>query len=229
MREALEHTFGGFPVDKLHDLEVTSDGGVLVGGDSGSRQEGNKESVNYGGWDYWLIYLDSSGTKLWERTYGGSDYEHLKDVTACDDGGFVLCGFSSSPPSGVKTSPNYGFSHVWVVRIDQNGNQLWDGSYGGGQEGYGGSSLQVPGARIFATESGYVFASHSASVTPSGNKTIAGYAGKDWWLVHLSLSLPWFQFAPNSFSNSVATEIQLPIPPATNDVLKVFRSRVRPP
>jgi len=36
----------------------------------------------------------------------------------------------------------------------------------------------------------------------------------------------WLAFSTNTVFD---TEIQLPIPPATNDVLKVFRSRVRPP
>ena len=56
-------------------------------------------------------------TAVWNRTYGGDDYDHFYDLTACADGGYALVGNT------------YSFSEdtydVWVVRTDDDGTAIW--------------------------------------------------------------------------------------------------------
>jgi hypothetical protein len=92
-------------------------GGFLLGGPSSSHAGGNKEAVNYGNSDYWVVRIDSDGNKLWDQAYGGSSSDILTALAAAGDGGFLLAGQSSSPPSGTKTAPRRGASDYWLVKV----------------------------------------------------------------------------------------------------------------
>ena len=66
----------------------------------------------------------SYGTKHLE----GSLEDELSSIVPAPDGGYLLAGTSSSPVSGDKTAP--GATDYWVVKIDGQGNKLWDKTFG---------------------------------------------------------------------------------------------------
>lgn len=170
-----DKAFGGGNHDYLLSLEPTPDGGCLAAGYSYSGVEGNKTSANSGGADFWVLRLDSGGNKLWEATYGGTAEDILRVVRSSGDGGYLLAGQSASPVSGTKSSPNYGGSDFWVVRIDGSGNKLWDQSYGGtGSDQLWSFVVGMDGELAMGgwSDSG-----------PSGNKTNPGYGLSDFWIV----------------------------------------------
>src|SRR5262245_56583567 len=73
-----QRSFGGTNSDFLNCLRQTSDGGYILGGYSSSGINGSKTSTNYGVQDLWIIKLDTTGNKVWEKTFGGtnSDYAY---------------------------------------------------------------------------------------------------------------------------------------------------------
>src|SRR5690606_24162145 len=75
------------------------------------------------------IRLDSNGNKLWDRTFGGLDYDFLYALQQTPDGNFILGGYSESGVNGDKTA-TIGLPDYWVVKIDGNGNKLWDKTLG---------------------------------------------------------------------------------------------------
>jgi len=172
-----EQNYGGIGDDVMRKVQQTADGGFLLCGDSGSPPSGNKTADKIGGYDYWVVRLDSNGQKLWDKVYGGTydDLAWSAELTA--DGGLVLVGGSISQPSGTKTSPNYGSYDFWVVRLDANGNQLWDRSFGGTGDDTAYCVSQTP-------EGGFVVAGRSDS-PPSGNKTSPLFDNSDFWVVWL--------------------------------------------
>jgi hypothetical protein len=121
--------FGGTHDDQLQAVVSTKDGGFLLGGFSNSSADGNKTSANYGANDIWIIRVDSSGSKVWEQTYGGSADDRLFELLALDDGGFLLFGYSSSVSDGNKTSPKLGYLDHWLIRVDEHGQKLWDHTF----------------------------------------------------------------------------------------------------
>lgn len=142
-----------------------ADGGFMVGGSSEGGRQGTKDAPNYGRQDFWLIRLNANGEKLWDKSYGGNQPDHFSDMDQTSDGGFILGGTSSSGISGNKTSPHYGQGDAWVVRVDAQGNKLWDKSFGGtGHEGLSvvketadggfiiGGGVQVPFGPFGATQ-----------------------------------------------------------------------------
>jgi hypothetical protein len=172
-----QRTFGGTNDDTLTSLEQTSDGGFILGGYSYSGTDGNKDSTNFGGADFWVLRLDANGNRVWEKSFGGSDNDFLYSLQQTSDGGYIVGGSSRSGVSGNKTAPNFGFNDFWVVRLDAQGGRLWDISFGGSSSDYLQSLAQ-------AADGGFVLGGYSASGT-DGDKTAPNLGNNDFWLVRL--------------------------------------------
>src|SRR5690606_15307645 len=95
---------------------------------SGDKSEGNRGQGLY---DYWIVKIDGDGNKIWDKTVGGNDSDRLSRVTSTSDGGFLLAGTSYSPTSGDKSEDNRGLDDYWIVKIDGDGNKIWDKTIGG--------------------------------------------------------------------------------------------------
>jgi len=173
-----QRSFGGELPDRLSALQQTSDGGYVLGGYSSSPPSGNKTSANHGGWDYWLIRLDANGDKVWEQSFGGSGNDELFSVRETSGGGFILGGRSSSPVSGTKTSTNWGGNDYWAVRVDRNGVQIWDRSYGGSAEDVLKSVRET-------ADGGFVLGGYSASAPGEGKTSPRVSRAQDAWLVRV--------------------------------------------
>jgi len=70
--------------------------------------------------DHWIVKLDASGNKTWDKTIGGGDLDVLFSVKQTSDGWYALAGSSHYGISGDKTEVSQGFgSHdYWVVKLD---------------------------------------------------------------------------------------------------------------
>jgi len=124
-----EMALGGTADDSLTTVKRTSDGGFIIGGGSDSPISGNKTSPYHGGngLDYWVVRLDAAGNKLWDQTFGGSDFEYFGDVNQTADGGYLLGGGSMSLVDGNKTEPSFGFADFWVLKLQPEIDQDCDG------------------------------------------------------------------------------------------------------
>lgn len=58
----------------------------------------------------------------WERTYGGLKFDSAASVKPVPGGGFIVAGFHPSKDSRKPAA--------WVMRLDQRGDVIWEGSYG---------------------------------------------------------------------------------------------------
>ena len=65
----------------------------------------------------------NSKIKTWQRTYGGKDYEQGYSITKTDDGGFMVVGDT--------TSYGNGRYDIYLIKIDKNGNKIWEKTFGG--------------------------------------------------------------------------------------------------
>jgi hypothetical protein len=77
-----------------------------------------KKSGNKGAADYWAVEIDTSGTILWEKTYGGNYADFPYQIDATVDGGILIGGNTNSTNgdiSGVKGRDDY-----WIVKIKKN-------------------------------------------------------------------------------------------------------------
>ncbi len=123
--------FGGISIDNLTSIDLTSDGGFILGGYTWSDNNGNISDTSRGKSDYWILKINANGDKLWDKRFGGVDYDELYKVKEAVGGGYILAGYSYYGISGDKTEAGQGNCDYWVVKTDGNGNKLWDKRFGG--------------------------------------------------------------------------------------------------
>lgn len=84
---------------------------------------GFTSSYGAGGYDAWIVKTDKNGLVIWDKTFGGADWDFANDVVLGTDGNLFVTGYTESFGNGGKD----GF----VAKFDQNGNLLKTGFYGG--------------------------------------------------------------------------------------------------
>src|SRR5215831_15795227 len=123
---------GGSSYDFLTSMYLTTDGGIIAGGRSASDISGDKTQKSRGGYDYWIIKLDSSHNIQWNKTIGGDDFDGLSSLQQTSDGGYMLGGSSWSNISGEKSENNRGYGlDYWIVKLNKSGKIEWDKTLGG--------------------------------------------------------------------------------------------------
>jgi hypothetical protein len=171
-----DKTFGGSSGEILNSIVATPDNGFLIGGQSYSPAGFDKSQGRYGDGtdDYWIVKMDANGTKLWDKTFGGSSSDKLKRIINMPDGGYLLAGQSNSPAGSDKSQNSKGDNDYWVIKIDANGNKLWDKNYGGNSNDYLTNVLNVTDGLIFT---GYSYSDISGDVSQARKGAF------DFWLI----------------------------------------------
>lgn len=170
-------TYGGDNLDFGQSLLLLSDGSIIIHGWSASGISGDKTLTSYGGSDLWMIKLNSDYSLAWQKEFGGSGSESGTMVIETSDGNLLLACSSDSPISGNKSVSGYGGSDIWVVKIDIDGNILWQDVYGGsGSDEFSSITEDSIGDVVFCG---------SSNSSISGNKSENSFGLKDFWIVKI--------------------------------------------
>ncbi len=119
--------FGGSNNDRAHAVVTSNEGGFVMAGFTESNDFDISNSR--GSYDFWVVKIDGLGALVWERSYGGSGIEIAQDIAKTEDGGYIITGSTFSTDGDVFS--NHGESDVWVIKVDSNGNIIWEKTYGG--------------------------------------------------------------------------------------------------
>ncbi|HIP19081.1 MAG TPA: hypothetical protein EYG78_07085 [Sulfurovum sp.] len=114
-----ERTFGG-DEDDVAKAVIQTDDGYLIAGKT-------KSFTSHRDYDAYLIKIDKKGKKLWSKVYGGEEDDEANALTAHGKE-FVFVGSTES----------YGNDNLsyYFVKIDANGESLWQKSYFRGERDY---------------------------------------------------------------------------------------------
>ncbi|MCX6274621.1 MAG: hypothetical protein NTV09_05400 [Bacteroidetes bacterium] len=168
--------FGGLATDQLQDLKQTSDGGYILAGSSDSPVGGNKTQPAWGFYDYWIVKLDATGNKQWDLDFGGDFPDLAYSLVQTNDNGFVIAGVSSSVISGNKAQPCWGGGDYWIIKMDFQGNKLWEKvAVGTGTEDEFGNVFKT-------TDGGFLFSGTSYS-NIGGDKTENNLSIEQTWVI----------------------------------------------
>ncbi|MBW2122122.1 MAG: choice-of-anchor D domain-containing protein, partial [Deltaproteobacteria bacterium] len=116
-------TYGGSQHDQAYSIHQTTDGGYIVAGQTLSFGASGSSDV-------WVLKLDQEGEIVWQKTYGDIYYDMAYSVEETFDesgspNGYVVAGQrGSSPEEGTGVD-------LWVLRLDLDGNVVWQKTYGG--------------------------------------------------------------------------------------------------
>ncbi|MFI5148388.1 MAG: T9SS type A sorting domain-containing protein [Bacteroidia bacterium] len=128
---------------------------VTTTADRGFAFAGYTDSYGNGGYDVYLVRADSSGRMLWQRTYGGADWDFGYSVKQTKDGGFVICGLTYSYGAGS--------GDVYLIRTRGNGDTVWTRTFGGTGCDIG-NSITITGDTLYTiTGSTTSFGNHDTS------------------------------------------------------------------
>lgn len=164
--------FGGTFTDTAYDVVETSDQGYLVVGSSDSEDVDIKN--NRGTYDFWAVRLDSQGNMIWENSFGGSEIDEAYAIIRSDDGNYLILGDTRSSDKDV--SFNHGGADVWLIKINDEGELLWDKSYGG-------TAFDAGRAIVRSDQGGYLITGSSRSL--DGDLTI-NQGQNDAWIIKIT-------------------------------------------
>jgi len=133
-----EKSFGGTGIEISYDIAKTNDNAYVITGNTFSND--TNISKNNGKSDVWLIKIDDSGNLIWEKTFGGSEFDAAQSVRPTKDGGFLLAGNSKS--NDFDLTQNSGENDIWILKTDANGNLLWQKTIGGADLDYGFDAIE---------------------------------------------------------------------------------------
>ncbi len=179
-----DKTLGGNDRDEYPtSLSTTQDGNFLIGcgslsDASGERTEGLRGPRNANNKDVWVIKFNTSGSKIWDKVYGGSGLDEIFDIQELLDASIVLGCNSKSEIGFDKTAEHFGDDYdFWVIKIDANGNKLWDKTFGGLD-----ADLLVS---MDQNKTGYILLAGQSRSKEGGNKTDSLRGDFDFWLVYI--------------------------------------------
>ena len=123
-----ERTFGGVARDYASAVTATTDGGIVVAGLT--------ESAGAGGVDSRVIKLDTAGNTVWDRIFGGARDDWVRAVIETRDGGHAVAGYTMSTGAGLFD--------VWALKLDADGNLLWERTFGGTANDWARALIEMP-------------------------------------------------------------------------------------
>ncbi len=168
-----ERSLGGSQFDYPYGITATYYGGCLAVGSA--RSNDGDVSSNNGNVDAWVVKLNASGSIVWEKSYGGSQYDGALVVRETDDLGFILAASSNS--NDLDVTGNNGFSDFWVVKLDTDGNLEW-------QKSLGSSQSESPSDILQTSLGGYIIV---GTVGQADGDISAVIGESDYWVVMLDM------------------------------------------
>lgn len=167
-----ERTFGGSNIDIGTGIIQLPGGDLILSGYTGSFD--GDISHQHGNFDAWVIRTTSTGTIIWEKTFGGSLVDLVYAMIQTADGGILLGGGTYSNDGDVYG--NHGDQDFWLLKLDISGNLVW-------QKSLGGSGLEVCYS-IDETPANEIIACGS---TNSNDGDVSGQRGStDFWVIKLT-------------------------------------------
>jgi hypothetical protein len=77
----------------------------------------------------WIINTDSTGNIIWEKCFGGSKGDVPQKLIKKSEDEFFIFGYTFSTDGDVQ-SYHHGHTDLWVVKINGQGDLLWEKCYG---------------------------------------------------------------------------------------------------
>ncbi len=135
--------FGTKNYDRMNNLVLMSDGGVLAIGSSVSSRSANDNmfETGLGQNDMYITRFSKDGHTLWSKKYGTAHDDRGIDATEARDGSIIVVGTTSYEKN----------KDVTLMRITENGNKIW-------LKHYKGENLVTPRRIIRLRDNNFVLA-----------------------------------------------------------------------
>jgi len=174
-----QKTYGGDHGDYANSIRQTFD------------QQGDPDGYIVAGYTYsagaWILKLDLYGSIEWQKAYG-IDSEEANSIQQTQDGGYIVAGDTDSFGAGENDS--------WILKLDGDGNIIWQKTYGTHRSDFAQSIQQTD-------DSGYIIAGATGFWESSEGD-------RDFWVLKLDADgeIPDCGIMPTSDVTVVNTSVQ---------------------
>ncbi len=116
-------------IEHGYSIVETADQGFLVTGDIRQTQLSNP--------NVYLLKIDSRGKQLWSKQFGGAGNDvGYRIIPTANSGGHLIVGWTDSFGNGQND--------VFLVKVDNQGNQVWAKPFGTTGNDFGRGALEMP-------------------------------------------------------------------------------------
>ena len=168
-----DYTYGvADSIDKFYSMVEIDDGYLLAG-------QRALDIITLDGSGGMITKVDFDGNEVWSKKYGSDGIDMFRHIYPTNDGNFIV--------AGVTRSYGAEFINSWIVKMDVDGNEIWNHHYGG--SGYDILKQIYP-----SDDGGYIGAGYTTSY---------GEGSYDIWVVKLDAdgTLLWEKTHGNDLSN----------------------------
>jgi len=145
-------TIGGEDSDVFYDGIEDTQGNLILVGTSNST---DGDFAFHFSMNIIVSKIDAEGNLLWTKVYGGSGQDYATAVAEDGDGNYVMVGHTTSDDRDISDG-NQGLSDAFIIKIDQNGNIIWDKTVGG-------SKSEVFRTIIISSDGNYILGGSTSS------------------------------------------------------------------
>ena len=123
-----KENYGGSGIDQAFGITKTGNNSYLIVGRSNSTDGDIKNPK--GNFDGWVIHINDHGHLIWEKSFGGADFDVASTIKKVANGNFVVAGNSRGT---FDDNLNKGENDFWLFEIDNKANSklYWQKTFGG--------------------------------------------------------------------------------------------------
>lgn len=160
----------------------TPDNGFIIGGESWASVDPFAPGFHN---DWFYFKINNSGNLIWEKAKGGGDQDAILDIVPTNDDSYLIIGQTNADLNvgmgvGEEAIDSIGFGKedMLLMKVDQNGEKIWEKRYGGQELDWGYSAVQNQLGNYIV-----IGVSQSDSI---GTKTSQNLGLNDYWVLHLN-------------------------------------------
>jgi hypothetical protein len=139
-------SFGGSEIDVGYAVSRSNDGNYILVGDS--RSEDKDVTNPLGNADAWAVKFSDDGNLIWQKNYGGDQFESGRSIVPMSDGNYLIAGSTRSANGDITV--NRGQNDAWIYKINEQGALVFQISAGGSSLDFATAALETPDNKIVA-------------------------------------------------------------------------------
>ncbi len=123
-----KENYGGSGIDQAFSICKTGNNSYLIAGRTNSTD--GDVSKPLGNFDAWVIHISDHGHLIWNKTFGGAEFDVASTIKKIDNGNFVVVG---NTRGNLGDNSNKGENDYWLFEIDNKANSpmFWQKTFGG--------------------------------------------------------------------------------------------------
>ncbi|MCW9037231.1 hypothetical protein [Altibacter sp.] len=137
-------SFGGSEIDIGYAMSHSNDGNYIMVGDT--RSSDGDVTNPLGNADAWAVKFNDAGTLIWQKTYGGSQFESARSIVPISNGRYVVA--ASTRSTNGDLTANVGLNDAWTFIINEQGGIDFQMSVGGSKLDFANKAMETPDGKL---------------------------------------------------------------------------------